>query len=75
MVGDGKGLPVKIITDNCVETVAFGNTEISHPHYATAKRGRVTNIYMYDSYSLGPIKGHDLIPTSCCIISTNPQIT
>ena len=30
-VGSGKERPIKIITDNSVETIVFGNTEISHP--------------------------------------------
>ena len=43
-VGCGKGQPVKIITDNGVETIVFGNTDSPHPcnHTVTAKRGRVT---------------------------------
>ena len=42
-VGCGKGRPVKIIKDNSVETVVFGNTDIPYPcnHTVTAKCGRV----------------------------------
>jgi hypothetical protein len=28
--GGGKGRPVKIITDNSVETIVFGNTEMNN---------------------------------------------
>ena len=40
-VGSGKGRPVKIIKDNSVETIIFGNTEISHPCNHTVPQGNV----------------------------------
>ena len=36
----GKGQPVKIITDNSVETIVVGNTEISHPCNHTVPQHR-----------------------------------
>ena len=37
----GKGRPVKIITDNSVEIVVFGNTGIPHPCNHTVSQGSV----------------------------------
>ena len=42
------GLPVKIITDNSVETVVFGNADIPHPYNHTAsQRSGAIYIYIY----------------------------
>ena len=43
-VGCGKGRPVKIITDNSLETVVFGNTDISHPCNHTVPQRSVAGL-------------------------------
>ena len=43
--GGGKERPVKIITDNSVENIVFGNTEIFHPCNYTVSQRSVAYIY------------------------------
>ena len=50
MVGCGKGRPVKIIKDNSVEAVVFGNTDIPHPCNHTVSQWSLagsSSMYVY----------------------------
>ena len=42
----GKGRPVKIITDNSVETLVFGNTDIPHPCNHTVSQRSVAGSHL-----------------------------